>query len=283
MKSQEVREVAEDALVEVFLDKIITAGSDWIKEQGLSVLSTTMLDSGLSLIPALGNAISSYKTNRAIKNLEIQIKQLQEHSEALQRNLNIMSVEVKRDLDKLFLYMLEKTVTEKQQEKIQYFTNAFLNLSSHTKIDVDISYIYFDILEQLTYLDIQVLVDMSKSSFYYYQHPEEEPDKTISPEQYRAIRSNLYRLGLAENNLDKELREDLEAVRDPLSELREAVIELQTVFLKPTSKPKIRSLKSRSQAKVQKLKSKDKVKISSFGREMIEFFTEQEVTNETPI
>ena len=249
-------------------------GADWIKEQGLSLLTETVLDLGLSIIPALGNALTSYKTNRAIRNLDYQIKLLIQKTDAIQQNLIDKSTEMKKQLDELFCYMLEKTVNEKQKEKIKYFTNAFVNLTSYSEIDIDISYIYFDTLEQLTLLDIQVLLEISKGQFYYYLNPDEEPNYSFNSTQLQAIKSNLNRLGLAENYFDKALSKDLKTTNEVLEEIRTAVIELQERWDKP--KVKIHSIKNRSKTKVSKIKAKDRIIISQFGREMIEFFKEQE-------
>ncbi|MGV3060997.1 hypothetical protein ACEE76_05215 [Streptococcus hyovaginalis] len=281
MDIQEYMGITEESLVNTFLEVIHSQGVDFIKKQSLSLVTEIGLESSLSLIPAIGSAISSYRTNRAIKNIEIQVQQIAEQADAIQRNLSIMSVEVRQELDKLFLYMLEKTVNEKQEQKIQYFTNAFVNLTAHSEIDVDISYIYFDTLEQLTHLDIKVLVEISKSPVYYYFNPDEETDNSFTSEQQQAIKSNLHRLGLAENEFDKTLGKDLEDSNAVMEEIRKAVIELQEFTSNP--KKKINSIKNKSKAKVSKVKARDKIKVSKFGREMIEFFKEQEAVNETSI
>lgn len=157
---------------------------------------------------------------------------------------------------------------EKQEEKIQYFTNSFLNLSSYQEIDTDISYIYLDILSQLTYLDIQVLLGMKKGSHYYF-HSGEQATLELSIEQYQAIRSNLNRLALVDNIFDKTLSEDLKTTNEILIEYKDAIIELQTLQSKP--KTKIHPLKNRSKTKPAKIKAKDKMILSKLGRDLIDF------------
>lgn len=265
----ELKNAGKETLVDVSINALLSTGADIIKKEGLSLLSETLLNAGVSVIPAVGTAITNYRTNKAIRNIEIQVEQLKEHGEALQRNLNIMSVEVKQKLDDIFLHILEKTVLEKQEEKIAYFTNSFLNLSSYQKIDTDISYIYLDILSQLTYLDIQVLLDMKKGPSYYYLNPDEQATLDITMEQYQAIKSNLNRLALVDNVFDKVLSDDLKATNEILAEYREAIIELQTLQSKP--KTKIHPLKNRSKTKPAKIKAKDKMVISKLGKDFIDF------------
>lgn len=270
MDKQEISQLSKDTLVETFLDVMIDAGKDWIKEQGLSTITETTFSLGLSSIPILGNAISTFKLTRSIKNLEILVAELQDDFDALKRNLNVMSVEVKRDIDSVFTYMLEKTVEEKQEEKIKFFASSFVRLSEFQSIDVDISYIYYDILSTLTALDLKVLFEMQRGFSYYYLNPEETPSIDISPEQLRAVKSNLERMGLIENQFILDVGKDIEKINVAISEYRDAIIEVQERLEKP--KTRIHPIKSRTKSKVPKLKARNKLVLSNFGKSMIDFF-----------
>ena len=249
---------------------MIDAGKDWIKEQGLSAITETTFSLGLSSIPVLGNAISNFKLTRSIKNLELLVAELQDDFDAIKRNLNVMSVEVKRDIDSVFTYMLEKTVEEKQEEKIKFFASSFVKLSEFQSIDVDISYIYYDTLSTLTVLDLKVLFEMQRGFSYYYLNPEETPSIDISPEQLRAVKSNLERMGLIENQFILDVGKDIERINVTISEYRDAIIEVQDHLEKP--KTRIHPIKSRTKSKVPKLKAKNKLVLSNFGKSMIDFF-----------
>lgn len=270
MDKQEISQLSKDTLVETFLDVMIDAGKDWIKDQGLSTITETTFSLGLSSIPVLGSAISTFKLTRSIKNLEILVAELQDDFDAIKRNLNVMSVEVKRDIDSVFTYMLEKTVEEKQEEKIKFFASSFVRLSEFQSIDVDISYIYYDTLSTLTALDLKVLFEMQRGFFYYYLNPEETPSIDISPEQLRAVKSNLERMGLIENQFILDVGEDIERINIAISEYRDAIIEIQDRLEKP--KTRIHPIKSRTKSKVPKLKAKNKLVLSNFGKSMIDFF-----------
>lgn len=270
MDKQEISQLSKDTLVETFLDVMIDAGKDWIKEQGLSAITETTFSLGLSSIPVLGNAISTFKLTRSIKNLELLVAELQDDFDAIKRNLNVMSVEVKRDIDSVFTYMLEKTVEEKQEEKIKFFASSFVKLSEFQSIDVDISYIYYDTLSTLTVLDLKVLFEMQRGFSYYYLNPEETPSIDISPEQLRAVKSNLERMGLIENQFILDVGKDIERINVTISEYRDAIIEVQDHLEKP--KTRIHPIKSRTKSKVPKLKAKNKLVLSNFGKSMIDFF-----------
>lgn len=270
MDKQEISQLSKDTLVETFLDVMIDAGKGWIKEQGLSTITETTFSLGLSSIPVLGNAISTFKLTRSIKNLEILVAELQDNFDAIKRNLNVMSVEVKRDIDSVFTYMLEKTVEEKQDEKIKFFASSFVRLSEFQSIDVDISYIYYDTLSALTALDLKVLFEMQRGFSYYYLNPEETPSIDISPEQLRAVKSNLERMGLIENQFILDVGKDIEKINVAISEYRDAIIEVQDRLEKP--KTRIHPIKSRTKSKVPKLKAKNKLVLSNFGKSMIDFF-----------
>ncbi|MDN5012226.1 MULTISPECIES: hypothetical protein [Streptococcus] len=270
MDKQEISQLSKDTLVETFLDVMIDAGKDWIKEQGLSAITETTFSLGLSSIPILGNAISTFKLTRSIKNLELLVAELQDDYDAIKRNLNVMSVEVKRDIDSVFTYMLEKTVEEKQEEKIKFFASSFVRLSEFQSIDVDISYIYYDTLSTLTVLDLKVLFEMQRGFSYYYLNPEETPSIDTSPEQLRAVKSNLERMGLIENQFILDVGKDIEKINVAISEYRDAIIEVQDRLEKP--KTRIHPIKSRTKSKVPKLKAKNKLVLSNFGKSMIDFF-----------
>lgn len=270
MDKQEISQLSKDTFVETFLDVMIDAGKDWIKEQGLSAITETTFSLGLSSIPVLGNAISNFKLTRSIKNLELLVAELQDDFDAIKRNLNVMSVEVKRDIDSVFTYMLEKTVEEKQEEKIKFFASSFVKLSEFQSIDVDISYIYYDTLSTLTVLDLKVLFEMQRGFSYYYLNPEETPSIDISPEQLRAVKSNLERMGLIENQFILDVGKDIERINVTISEYRDAIIEVQDHLEKP--KTRIHPIKSRTKSKVPKLKAKNKLVLSNFGKSMIDFF-----------
>jgi hypothetical protein len=267
---QEISQLSKDTFVETFLDVMIDAGKDWIKEQGLSAITETTFSLGLSSIPVLGNAISNFKLTRSIKNLELLVAELQDDFDAIKRNLNVMSVEVKRDIDSVFTYMLEKTVEEKQEEKIKFFASSFVKLSEFQSIDVDISYIYYDTLSTLTVLDLKVLFEMQRGFSYYYLNPEETPSIDISPEQLRAVKSNLERMGLIENQFILDVGKDIEKINVAISEYRDAIIEVQERLEKP--KTRIHPIKSRTKSKVPKLKARNKLVLSNFGKSMIDFF-----------
>lgn len=270
MDKQEISQLSKDTFVETFLDVMIDAGKDWIKEQGLSAITETTFSLGLSSIPVLGNAISNLKLTRSIKNLELLVAELQDDFDAIKRNLNVMSVEVKRDIDSVFTYMLEKTVEEKQEEKIKFFASSFVKLSEFQSIDVDISYIYYDTLSTLTVLDLKVLFEMQRGFSYYYLNPEETPSIDISPEQLRAVKSNLERMGLIENQFILDVGKDIEKINVAISEYRDAIIEVQERLEKP--KTRIHPIKSRTKSKVPKLKARNKLVLSNFGKSMIDFF-----------
>ena len=270
MDKQEISQLSKDTFVETFLDVMIDAGKDWIKEQGLSAITETTFSLGLSSIPVLGNAISNFKLTRSIKNLELLVAELQDDFDAIKRNLNVMSVEVKRDIDSVFTYMLEKTVEEKQEEKIKFFASSFVKLSEFQSIDVDISYIYYDTLSTLTVLDLKVLFEMQRGFSYYYLNPEETPSIDISPEQLRAVKSNLERMGLIENQFILDVGKDIEKINVAISEYRDAIIEVQERLEKP--KTRIHPIKSRTKSKVPKLKARNKLVLSNIGKSMIDFF-----------
>lgn len=71
---------------------------------------------------------------------------------------------------KYFGLTLDYVMETKQEEKIKYIVNGFINLTTLENLQEDIILIYYDILDELNILDIRVLktYDYLNSSEGYY-------------------------------------------------------------------------------------------------------------------
>ena len=89
----------------------------------------------------------------------------------------------------------------------------------------------------------------------------------INYDQYVAIRENLNRLGLMENEYDDKLVKDINNLQVAIDEIRgstESIIKA----LSGARNAKIKTLSNKSKVR---LKAKDRLKISKFGRDFIRF------------
>ena len=182
-------------------------------------------------------------------------------------------------VNKLKKELLKQAFTEEQKQterlnECKHIASIYAQTENAIAVLSDmkanISYIYYDTLSTLTVLDLKVLFEMQRGFSYYYLNPEETPSIDISPEQLRAVKSNLERMGLIENQFILDVGKDIEKINVAISEYRDAIIEVQERLEKP--KTRIHPIKSRTKSKVPKLKARNKLVLSNFGKSMIDFF-----------
>lgn len=180
---------------------------------------------------------------------------------------------IKEKLDLILEMVVYKASNSSQSEKIKYMINGFTELTGTEEISYDIGYLYYDLLDRMTMLDIAVLKFMEHP---IYQRAEDSKtyldimeEFNINYDQYNSVRYNLNRMGLLENKYDDDLEKDLDSLVSDVNDLNKAVISIQSFLEKPNKNNKIKGIKSNTKSK---LKAKDKLKVSRFGREFADFF-----------
>ncbi|MGM0258227.1 hypothetical protein [Enterococcus sp. AZ102] len=268
-------------------ENILGVASDIAKDKGKELVGTlgletftqigadVMIDMGGSMIPAIGPAISTYKTNKKIKNLDIMIQKIADRLDLFEERYGKQSIENKEILDEIFNMITDKISNTYQTEKIEYMVNGYLELLNVKNPSFDTAYLYFDTLDKLTILDLSVLKlsysvytpynRESISEFENYQELEREFD--IDDSQYLVIKENLYRFGLLENEVDAGIAKSLDSIQKAVIELRSTT---ESIYNQLSGKKvKLKALTSKSKIK---LKDRDRLKISKFGRQFVQFF-----------
>lgn len=268
-----------ESLLQVSVERSKEVGIELIKEATLEasreIGASVLLDVGSSMIPAIGPAISNFKTNMRIKNLEKMLSELNKRHDELSVKFESHSESNKEILDNIFSMVVEKISSLWQDEKIEYMINGYSELLEVENPSFDTAYLYFDTLDKLTILDIEALKLSYNVQTIFYE-PEGESSNyidilnkfDIDYSQYNAVRQNLFRIGLLENEYDKKLDKDIDNLVTAVSDIRKTVASLQDIAFGKRS-AKISKLSSKSQIK---MKAKDRLKISKFGRDFISFF-----------
>ncbi|SJZ38171.1 hypothetical protein [Garciella nitratireducens] len=248
-----------------------TQAKDVITDSSLELAATAGIDMAGSMIPGVGNAISSYRLQKRINNLSVVLAELEKRMKEIKSNFENQTEENKNTLDAILEMVIEKAANTNQNEKIKYMIHGFTTLTAIQNVSYDVTYLYYDILDRMTILDIAVL-KLSYSSW----NPIDSDRKTftdimsefgIDYEQYNSIRNNLERMGLLENQYDNVLEKDLESLVTNVNNLNKVIISMQEALKNP--KKKMTSLRKNSTVK---LKAKDRLRISTFDREFIRFF-----------
>lgn len=245
-----------------------------ITEGGIELATMVGIDVLGSAIPGIGNAISSYKIQKQMNNLSTFIVELEKRIDEIQFNLEKQTPENKHTLDSVLEIVIEKAANTNQSEKIEYMINGFTSLTAMENISYDVSYLYYNVLDSMTMLDIAVL----KASYFPFNYIENGKSFTdvmeefnIDIYQYNSIRENINRMGLLENQYGDTLEKDLDSLVSNVNGLNEAVTSIQEALENPNKRIRIKKLKSNAKIR---LKAKDRLKTSKFGRQFIEFFIE---------
>lgn len=269
------------------LENVLNVVSDYGKEAGKEVISELELDTiteagagfaidlGGSMVPLVGKAFATYRTNKKIANLNRFLQELAKKQEELQCNFAKQNEENKNTLDTIFNMVVDKVSGMHQQEKIKYMVDGYSYLLETENPSFDTAYLYFDTLDRLTLLDIAVL-----KLFYNTNTIDQENERNykdileefdIDYDQYKGVRENLFRIGLLENEYDNKVEKDMENIVRAIDELREVTEGLSNTVASK-KRAKLKKLTKNSDIK---LKAKDRLKISGFGRKLVKYFIER--------
>ena len=268
-------------LFENVLSVVSEQGKDILKENVVPLITNELarqggdilIDYGASLIPGIGGAITEFRTNKKIKNLEVMVQAISKRDEELKEKFEKQTLKNKQILDEIFEMVMRKIESTSQSEKIEFMINGYSEFLNLDNPSFDVAYLYFDTLDKLTILDISVLKLSYRANTLedidgYSNYEELLKAFNINYDQYVAIRENLNRLGLMENEYDDKLVKDINNLQVAIDEIRgstESIIKA----LSGARNAKIKTLSNKSKVR---LKAKDRLKISKFGRDFIRFF-----------
>ncbi|WP_167630678.1 hypothetical protein [Listeria valentina] len=234
-------------------------------EGGAELAADFGIDTVFSFIPGVGHVYTSLKYNRRFNRIEKMYKCLSAKVDIISKNLATMSDDDKGKLDDIAELMYEKVADTIQEEKIEYMVKGFVYLSEHEELSFDIAYMYYDMLDRLTLLDLGVLKFYSTlGQEGTYENVLEEFN--ITYDQYNAVRENLSRFGLIQSQVDRYELDDLTKMEKLLNNMQESIVNITRNL---NGKDKKVSLYKKDRLK---LKSKDNLRISKFGRELLSFF-----------
>ncbi|WP_440897046.1 hypothetical protein ACS127_03370 [Amphibacillus sp. Q70] len=202
-KSEAVRGFLTEHILNVMsdygTDALKEMVQDTITESSFGIVSTVGIDVLGSMIPAVGGAISAYRTERKIQNIKKALEELNKRIDLIKENLLQKNEKNKIKVDKIFELFFDKVSETNQEEKIEYMVNGFVQVTKAENVNFDIAYLYYDTLDRLTLLDIASL-RLSYQPGYYDDNDDVKTYRDILEEfnieysQYEAVRENLLRM-----------------------------------------------------------------------------------------
>ena len=193
----------------------------------------------------------SYKQKKLEKNYELYISKIVENQDAINARLEKLEEEKKKEIQSNYFGLIADYASqEKQQEKMNYIVNGFINVTGNVLSQEDTILMYYDTLEQLTILDLRVL--------RLYIACDEDvqtimEDYKLDYSQLGMIKEKLSRLGLLESKNDLDMDENMRNVAQYLEDVT-----------KGKKNPELKRLK-----RISKFES---YRLTSYGEKLYQFF-----------
>lgn len=273
------KEVAKDTAFDMAVSGLESLAANTGKAllDNAGLVGDVLMDTGASAIPGIGSAISSFRQNKKISNIERFTHSLAKEIEVLKRRVNEASSKDKENYMELFDFAYESVQYYSQEEKIEMLSNGLINIIETDDVSFDISYLYINTLNRLTLLDLAVVKLFNRHNSFIDNSPvefesfEDVLNKFgIEYEQYQAIKSNLNTFGLLETQTDKSLSKDLATLEDQINRIDQNS-KIMNKDLGGLISGKLQKT-SNLRYKNFKIKSKDRYKISKFGTDFYQYF-----------
>lgn len=159
--------------------------------------------------PRINGVILTYKQNRFERNIRKLIDELTVRVDTLENNYVNLNADMQEQYRGLYIEMLlDNVVNERQDDKIKWSTNGFVNLMTNDSNE-NIMQIFFDTLAELTVLDVDTLrIYPAFSEINWFDIQQKYG---IDSERLKLVKEKLVRLGLLyrkndqvrDNNLDE--------------------------------------------------------------------------------
>lgn len=246
------------------------------------IVSSVAIETGVGIIPILGNAYASIKQKKKIRRLEKLFELLQKRVDNFIERVETASFEDKEKYSELIDFAFESAQYYSQEEKIEFLANGLTTIIQIDNVSFDISYLYINTLNRLTLLDIAILKLYNKPRFYNegeykefeFNTYEDILDKfNITVEQYRSVQANLGILGLLETKTNQVIEKDLDAIENQITRIDNNIKNIHSDLNKIINNKNIRNV-STIKNKKERLKNKNRYTLSKFGREFYKYFIE---------
>jgi hypothetical protein len=229
-------------------------------EPAVDVVSSMFLD-GIagSIVPGVASAMLAYKQKRSERMIESFMLETKKRQDEFEKKLlDLDETTVAEITSKYFGLIMDYVIDNRQEEKIEYIVNGFINLTTMEKLQEDVVIIFYDLLSELNMLDLRVL-----KLYDYFTRCETFADilesAKITYDQYNLIRNKLERLGLIEGAAEPKYDEMFENVRN------------MGEYLTALEKGKKAKLKFKKPGVINPASKK----LTKLGREFLSFFSKE--------
>ena len=167
-----------------------------------------------AIAPRANGVMLSYKQNRFERNIKKMICHLSDRLETLEANYLALSEDMQKQITGVYVeMMLDNVIDERQEEKITWNVNGFVNLMND-ETNEHIMQLFYDTLDELTALDIDTL------RLYHFNSCVDSYDLKdkygIGPDRLKLVKEKLVRLGLLSRKNDVQRDKNLDVITEYL-------------------------------------------------------------------
>lgn len=209
-KEEIVDSVVESDMLPAAVEEI----ADIVVSEGIAEIIGTLIG---ACAPRINGIRLSYKQNRFETRVKSALTLMAKRIDAMEENYVALTEEVQEKFRGQYVeWLLDNLEIEKQQEKVPYHVNGFINLMSNEAND-NLMLMFFDTINQLTQLDIDVL------SLYCRDTQENIISLcdryNLKTEQVTVIKEKLERLGLVYCKNDEQRDKNIDEIVDYLNKV----------------------------------------------------------------
>lgn len=187
--------------------KVVTSLADVVTTESTSLLLGSIIGAAA---PRVNSVRMNYLQKRFEKRIETALEIMQNKITVIERNYELLSEELQEKFRGLYVeWFLDNLHSERQPSKVESHVNGYINMMSNETND-DIMIMFFDTLNQLTQLDIDVLKLYGTEANENVWHLQDRYG--IGPEQLQIIKEKLVRFGLVYSKRDDVRDENIDAV-----------------------------------------------------------------------
>lgn len=206
-KEQAVNEVLESEM----LSELISNTAGMVISEGAAELIGNILG---AVVPGVNSIRLNYKQLRFEKKVIKALSHMITHIEHLEANLCSLTEEMHEKFRGLYVeWLLDNLNDERQEQKVHYHVNGFINMMNNDAND-NLMIMFFDTINQLTQLDIDVLKLYSLDSHEKIYKLCERYN--LKAEQVEVIKEKLTRLGLLRSKNDVQRDGNIDAIAEYL-------------------------------------------------------------------
>lgn len=204
-------------------------------------------------LSGVGQIMLGYKQKKTERQLELYVEEIIRNQDVINERLNSIEKSMCDQVkDKYFGLLADYAISAKQEEKIKFIVNGFVNISGGMFANEDIVLLYYDTLDVMNLLDLQVL------SVYAGKIQMGDFDEVMSRcgldySQLAMVQEKLMRYGLLESKRDATMEENMLRMFDYME----------------------KSAAGKTNVKLKKLKRISRIEtysITSYGRKFLQFF-----------